>query len=210
MSKTKFTFCLLLVFFFSGVSLAQERKLPQVDENYQKYLNDGRNTGADADVKLAVSSLVSGFLTLQYEQKITPSISVEAGGALQVLQGFDLVNAAFLDVWTDESDVFKSGFGYSGAIRYYSAESAITNLGYASLVFRNRTSNFEESKMVINDIYYSTGIKTLFMNSFSADISSGLGARVYSYDHDEDFYDNNMVGMFFGFEVKLGYYIKYN
>jgi hypothetical protein len=158
MQIIKFTIPTLLVVLLCFNVYAQERKLPEVDENYQKYLDDGRNTGADGDLKLAVSSLVNGFINLQYEQKLSPSFSVEAGGAVQVAQGVDLVNILFLDIWADD-EVFKNGYGFSGALRYYAGESAITNLGYASLAFRNRTTNFEDSKITVNDIYYSTGLK---------------------------------------------------
>jgi len=210
MLNQRLSVLMLLMLLSTSFLLAQddERDLPKADENFHKYLDDGQNTGANADLKIAVSSLVVGHLTVQYEQKITNSISVEAGGSYQIFDGIDIPNLLFNDYY-EPNGTLESGYGYTGAIKYYAGQSAITNLGYASLVYRNRTSNYDGLKFTQNDIYYSTGIKSLFMNTLSADISSGIGARIFSLDYDGTNSDENGLGFFYGFEVKLGYYIKY-
>ncbi len=82
-----------LVLFSATFCVAQDddddddRSLPQVDDNFAKYLDDGQKSGADGNVQIAVTPLVSGYLCFQYEQKITPSFSLQCSGALQVNVG---------------------------------------------------------------------------------------------------------------------------
>jgi hypothetical protein len=90
--KNLFTFFLLL--FSATFCFAQDgdkdddnRSLPQVDDNFSKYLDDGQKSGADGNVQIAVTPLVSGYLCFQYKQKITPSFSLQCSGALQVNLG---------------------------------------------------------------------------------------------------------------------------
>ncbi len=201
----------------SVLVFAQNRDLPEVDENFEKYLDDGQNTGADGNVQVAVSALINGFIDVQYEQKINHSFSVQAGGALQIAPGFDLVSAFFTDFGFNDRERFDGGYGYSGTFKYYAGQSAITRLGYASLTYRNRTSNYAEGefqesayKYAVNDIYYSTGLKFLFANSASADVSTGVGARLSRINYaDKNIDSESGLGLFYGLEVKLGYYIKY-
>ena len=187
-----------------------ERILPKIDDNFQKYLDDGQKSGANGNVQVALTALVSGYLDIQYEHKLTPSLSLQASGAFQVNEGFDIIDN-FINEY-DPPDQFNSGFGYGGSIKYYAGQSAITKLGYASLTYRNRTSNYEDVKVVRNDIYYSTGLKYLFQNTLSADLSSGMGVRLYNMQYDENtsfLEDEKNVGFLWCFELKLGYYIKY-
>jgi hypothetical protein len=209
-------FLLLIVIF----SFAQDRDLPEVDENFEKYLDDGQKTGADGNVQLAVSSLIAGFLDVQYEQKINHSLSVQAGGAIQVGSGYDLISLLMDDLGGVEASRFDGGYGYSASVKYYAGQSAITRLGYASLTFRNRTSNYAEGdltswnasafKHTKNDIYYSTGLKFLFANTASADVSTGFGMRLSNITYEDKNIDSeNSLGFIYAIEVKLGYYIKY-
>ncbi len=201
------TFVILSVIVFAQDE-ETTRELPEVDENFQKYLDDGLNTGANGDLKIAVSALVSGFLDVQYEQKITDNFAIQAGGAFQVSEGNDLLNTITDVTYEEPYDIFKSGFGYGVTAKYYAGESAITNLGYGGFTFRHRTSKYEGVTLKQNDIYYTTGLKYLFMNSLSADLSSGIGVRIYNMDYANAQNEGNL-GFYYGLELKLGYYIKY-
>lgn len=204
---------LLLFLFSSSIAFSQtDRDMPKTDENFHKYLDDGKKNDADADIKLALSALPAGFLDIQYEQKLTPSWSVLGSGAFQLFDGIDL-GTGYDDL--SGLGVFKSGFGFGVEGRRYGAYAAITDLGYWSINYRNRTTIYEDSKIGRSDIYFSRGNKYLFLNTISAEVAWGLGARLYNFDVDEkknkDPYreDTKGVSMHYNLEFKLGYYIKY-
>ena len=202
-------FVLLLSLFVLSTFAQDERDLPETDDNYFKYLDDGKKNDADADLKIALSSLVNGFIDIQYEHKLTNTFSVQGSGAIQVAPGLDLTDIDFVE-YIDE---FKTGYGFGIEGRRYGGYAAITDLGYWSIVYRNRTSVFETSKLAKNDIFFSRGNKYLFLNTLSAELSYGIGARFYNYDVDEEKnkidQDEKFAFIHYNIQLKLGYYIKY-
>ncbi|MBT8327899.1 MAG: hypothetical protein KJP21_09260 [Bacteroidia bacterium] len=204
-------FLTLVILFCVCLAYAQnERDLPKADDNFHKYLDDGKKNDADADIKLALSALPAGYLDIQYEQKLTPSWSVLGSGAFQIFDGVDLGTG-----WDDLSSLgeFKTGFGFGVEGRRYGAYAAITDLGYWSINYRNRMTLYEDANLGRHDIYFSRGNKYLFLNTISAEVSYGLGARFYKYNVDEEKnkIDEDFSGIspHYNLEFKLGYYIKY-
>lgn len=206
MQLIKSTIATLLWVMISLNAFSQERELPRVDENFQKYLEDGRKTGADGDIKFTVSSLVTGFAGLNYEQRINNNIALEGGVAFHVLKGFDVIS----DIAAPLGDELEGGFGFSLAGKYYGAGTAITDLAYTSLVFRNRSSDYNNVSIRTNDIYLAGGSKYLFLNSLSADLSFGMGMRMLEYEFTDVSGSTNANIFYAGIELKLGYYLSYN
>lgn len=199
------TFLLFSIFTFAQND--EERTMPKVDEDFMKYLDDGKRMDADADIKIAVTSLVSGFLAVEYEHKLSELLSVQGGGQYQLFGGADLIDFGTLN---DNSN-FDNGFGYTGALKLYKHRTAITSMGYSSVVYRNRTTNYSDVSVARNDVFLSFGAKYLFMNVLSADMSLGGGVRMYDVDYSGTSWRNDYeeIVPMFNLEIKLGYYINY-
>lgn len=209
--------CILLVF-VSCTCIAQ-RDLPQIDDNYQKYLDDGRKTDADADVKISLTALVSGFIELGYEHKINNTWSLVGSGGFQFIEGLDPQSFQYGEVAQEVGGVLDNGFSLSIEGRRYAGLSAITDIGYAGFKYRVRHSNtYAFSNTTVNgkevkkngdiivskhDFYYSRGGKYLLGSSVSAEFSAGIGVRVRTL--------NSLTEVFgmWNVEGKIGYYIKY-
>lgn len=198
-----------------------QRDLPQADDNLSKYLNDGKNTDPEGDVRLALSSSFSGFFEVMYEQKLTNSIGLEVSGASKVWQGLDFWDIMVYENKYYPEDTFSGGYGYSGTFKWYPNEDAICDMAYYAVSYRGRVHNNNSSVYKTNDIFLSMGIKYLISTSISADVSLSMGPRFYKYTSTrpslvadpDDFYDpiDKYKGTMFygGLRFGFGYYINY-
>jgi hypothetical protein len=197
-----------------------QRDLPQVDDNLGKYLDDGKNTDPEGDVRFALSSSVSGFFELMYEQKVTKSIGLEVSGATKAWEGLDLWDRIVYENNYYPQDTFSGGFGYSTTFKWYPNEDAICDMAYYAVSYRGRVHNYSSSKYNTNDIFVSLGVKYLLSKSISADVALSMGPRFYKYTPNNlDISDPNSYipiekykgTMFYGgLRFGLGYYINYN
>lgn len=202
----------LLAVMLNSLLSNSQVELPKADADFKKYLNDGKRTDADADVKMSISAMAAGFIDVGYEHKIDDTWSVTGSAALQVSSLIDLSSVSF----GFEDSGFKSGFGLGLEGRHYGALAAITDLGYWGFKYRIRRTNFEFEdvvyRRVFQDIYYTRGNKYLLGTAMSAELSYGLGMRYVQFAEKEDrkfIFDYEDVGLLVNLEVKLGYYIKY-
>ena len=175
----------IVLFFCIGLTLNafSQKDLPTTDSNAKKYLDDGKNTDADADIRIAVTSIVTGFLDLAYEQRINHTYSVELGGGYQFNRGIDvfkLVNE--LEFFPYDEELTK-GMGFSVTAKRYGGKEAISEMTFQALTYRNRTSAFETYSYNAQDIFYTLGWKYLLSNSISAQAGFNAGLRLSKYAH---------------------------
>jgi hypothetical protein len=198
-----------------------QRELPVADDNINKYLNDGKNTDPEADVRLALSSSFSGFFEIMYEQKISNSLGAEVSIAPKVWRGLDFWDILVAENNNYPSDTFSGGYGYSGTLKWYPNEDAICDMAYYAVSYRGRTHKYNSSVYKTNDIFLSMGVKYLISNSISADVALSMGPRFYKYsptrptviDNPDFFFDpiEKYKGTMFygGLRFGFGYYINY-
>lgn len=204
----------IVLFFCIGLTLNafSQKDLPTTDSNAKKYLDDGKNTDADADIRIAVTSIVTGFLDLAYEQRINHTYSVELGGGYQFNRGIDvfkLVNE--LEFFPYDEELTK-GMGFSVTAKRYGGKEAISEMTFQALTYRNRTSAFETYSYNAQDIFYTLGWKYLLSNSISAQAGFNAGLRLSKYAHTGTtvvIEDVKKTGFYGGFSAGFGYYIKY-
>ena len=208
----------IVLFFCIGLTLNafSQKDLPTTDSNAKKYLDDGKNTDADADIRIAVTSIVTGFLDLAYEQRINHTYSVELGGGYQFNRGIDvfkLVNE--LEFFPYDEELTK-GMGFSVTAKRYGGKEAISEMTFQALTYRNRTSAFETYSYNAQDIFYTLGWKYLLSNSVSAQAGFNAGLRLAKYAQTVPttgtttvIEDVKKTGFYGGFSAGFGYYIKY-
>jgi len=208
----------IVLFFCIGLTLNafSQKDLPTTDSNAKKYLDDGKNTDADADIRIAVTSIVTGFLDLAYEQRINHTYSVELGGGYQFNRGIDvfkLVNE--LEFFPYDEELTK-GMGFSVTAKRYGGKEAISEMTFQALTYRNRTSAFETYSYNAQDIFYTLGWKYLLSNSISAQAGFNAGLRLAKYAQTVPttgtttvIEDVKKTGFYGGFSAGFGYYIKY-
>ena len=204
----------IILFFCIGITLNafSQKDLPTTDSNAKKYLDDGKNTDADTDIRIAVTSIVTGFLDLAYEQRINHTYSVELGGGYQFNRGIDvfkLVNE--LEFFPYDEELTK-GMGFSVTAKRYGGKEAISEMTFQALTYRNRTSAFETYSYNAQDIFYTLGWKYLLSNSISAQAGFNAGLRLSKYAHTGTtvgIEDVKKTGFYGGFSAGFGYYIKY-
>jgi len=208
----------IILFFCIGFTLNAfaQKDLPTTDSNPKKYLDDGKNTDADADIRIAVTSIVTGFLDLAYEQRINHTYSVELGGGYQFNRGIDvfkLVNE--LEFFPYDEELTK-GMGFSVTAKRYGGKEAISEMTFQALTYRNRNSDFETYSYNAHDIFYTFGWKYLLSNSVSAQAGFNAGLRLAKYAQTVPttgtttvIEDVKKTGFYGGFSAGFGYYIKY-
>lgn len=207
---------LLIKLLILGVSIFAQTDDPN-DIAY--YLNDGKKNDANANIQWAASSLVEGYLDFHFEQKINDHLSFQVGGGPQVSKGIhimDWISDGLYPFWEDSE--LSKGLGYSIAGKYYVSGTAITDMGYVGMVFRSRRSVYEtdvlgyEGEWVRSwrELYANSGVRYIFAETVSADISSGIGVQFQGLSYPEADYLNELrLRFLYTIELKLGYYLKY-
>ena len=204
----------IVLFFCIGLTLNafSQKDLPTTDSNAKKYLDDGKNTDADADIRIAVTSIVTGFLDLAYEQRINHTYSVELGGGYQFNRGIDVFKLVNELEFFPYDEVLTKGMGFSVTAKRYGGKEAISEMTFQALTYRNRTSAFETYSYNAQDIFYTLGWKYLLSNSISAQAGFNAGLRLSKYAHTGTtvgIEDVKKTGFYGGFSAGFGYYIKY-
>ena len=204
----------IVLFFCIGLTLNafSQKDLPTTDSNAKKYLDDGKNTDADADIRIAVTSIVTGFLDLAYEQRINHTYSVELGGGYQFNRGIDVFKLGNELEFFPYDEVLTKGMGFSVTAKRYGGKEAISEMTFQALTYRNRTSAFETYSYNAQDIFYTLGWKYLLSNSISAQAGFNAGLRLSKYAHTGTtvgIEDVKKTGFYGGFSAGFGYYIKY-
>ncbi len=206
----------IVLFFCIGYTLNafSQKDLPTTDSNAKYYLDDGKNTDADADFRIAATSLITGFLDLAYEQRINHTYSVELGGGYQFNKGVDvfkLVDDGVVSLSFPSDEELTKGMGFSLTAKRYGGEEAISQMTFQALTYRNRTSTFETYKYNAQDIFYTLGWKYLLSNSISAQAGFNAGLRLSKYAHTGTarIKDVKKTGFYGGFSAGFGCYIKY-
>ncbi len=90
----------ILTFFLlalSSYALAQDeevekRKLPQVDTDYHKYLDDGTKGTSNAFM-LSGDMFIPGYVQVTYERKLTQGVSLGLIGGTKLYNGVDILDA---------------------------------------------------------------------------------------------------------------------
>ena len=208
----------IVLFFCIGLTLNafSQKDLPTTDSNAKKYLDDGKNTDADADIRIAVTSIVTGFLDLAYEQRINHTYSVELGGGYQFNRGIDVFKLVNELEFFPYDEVLTKGMGFSVTAKRYGGKEAISEMTFQALTYRNRTSAFETYSYNAQDIFYTLGWKYLLSNSVSAQAGFNAGLRLAKYAQTVPttgtttvIEDVKKTGFYGGFSAGFGYYIKY-
>jgi hypothetical protein len=204
----------IILFFCIGITLNafSQKDLPTTDSNAKKYLDDGKNTDADTDIRIAVTSIVTGFLDLAYEQRINHTYSVELGGGYQFNRGIDVFKLVNELEFFPYDEVLTKGMGFSVTAKRYGGKEAISEMTFQALTYRNRTSAFETYSYNAQDIFYTLGWKYLLSNSISAQAGFNAGLRLSKYAHTGTtvgIEDVKKTGFYGGFSAGFGYYIKY-
>lgn len=205
----------IVLFFFMGITLNafSQKDLPTTDSNAKNYLDDGKNTDADADIRIAVTSIVTGFFDLAYEQRINHTYSVELGGGYQFNKGVDvfkLVDDGLVSLSFPSGEELTKGMGFSVTAKRYGGKEAISEMTFQALTYRNRISTFETYKYSAQDMFYTLGWKYLLSNSISAQAGFNAGLRLAKYAHTgtAGIKDVKKTGFYGGFSAGFGYYIK--
>jgi hypothetical protein len=208
----------IILFFCIGFTLNAfaQKDLPTTDSNPKKYLDDGKNTDADADIRIAVTSIVTGFLDLAYEQRINHTYSVELGGGYQFNRGIDVFKLVNELEFFPYDEVLTKGMGFSVTAKRYGGKEAISEMTFQALTYRNRNSDFETYSYNAQDIFYTLGWKYLLSNSVSAQAGFNAGLRLAKYAQTVPttgtttvIEDVKKTGFYGGFSAGFGYYIKY-
>lgn len=201
---------LLICFLALSIVATAQKDMPTADDNYQKYLDDGKNSDADADVRLVITSLLPGFLDLVYEQRINHTYSVELGGAYKFRDGIDIYRLANDFENFPYEDTMTNGNGFSLSAKRYGGKEAISEITFQAITYRNRMNGFKSYKYNSQDIFYTFGFKYLLGKSISAQADFSAGVRLAKYSSNILGIDDvRKTGFYGGFGAGFGYYIKY-
>ena len=221
MKSTMKALMLCVLSCFMTVAWAQD--LPSVEDNYERYLDDGRLWDVKSTVKMSITSLGSGFADFFYEQKLDKSwsASVSAGVAFLDINGWERTTWPY-----PTESKFKNGYSFGVESRYYVANKAILRGRYYALRFRNRTINgehnfvysgsgdggiesFDNYTTTFNTIYLSRGRKAMMGNRMSFEMSTGLGASFTKLDYKNKAQENQTgVQLVYNIEMKIGFNFK--
>ena len=203
---------------FSIICFAQdedEKDLPEVDENYEKYLKDGVHHDAGNYASISLSEVIGGFINFHYERRVTNIFSLDAGIAKPIHRGLDPIEMLFNEEVQSTINLQEDkpgGIGYSFSVRANPGRRAVAYYGYYSFNYRYRMLKYENVDYSRKDYYFGTGWKQLYNNNIGLEVVQGIGARTSKLTDKSgnpslytDLY-NPVSSFFYYIDFKVGYF----
>lgn len=211
-------FYMIFVFMYlSSFAYGQsDQSLPEVDGNYEYFLNDGINKGARNVVSLATLNLSGGYFDLRYRRRLGRRYSLETGYAVKMFNGIDLVETVIekekIYNTLEDQDEYAKGSGYSFAVKYNPFRKGITEKGFVAMNYRLRTEKYTPFDYSRRDVYFSLGMNQIKKHNIALESSYGLGWRKTMLNYREA--DGTLSAklplvehkIFFHMDFRIGYY----
>lgn len=186
-----------------------ERELPEIEENAEKYLDDGIKYDAENQVLFGVSGLIGGYGELHYQRKINQAFAVDIHGSMRLYKGIDLVEGLLSDygVNADQDTGYNAGMGFGASLRFNPGRRAITQRGYYSINYRNRTEQYSTFTYSRQDFYYATGWHLIKRGNLGLELNQGIGMRLASVKYDDPRIEAvSEPNFFYMIDFRIGYY----
>jgi len=185
------------------ITFVRSQDLPQPDDNYQKYLDDGISHLSKNCVKLNVTPLLSGWLSVDYERKINRSFGVSVEGEYRLFSG---VNYSFGEGLTNDS-FYTGGVGASLSGRYYMNRGGIDQGVYYELGCRYRDNDITEEKYQLVTIspFLGAGGQILYGKAIALNIGWRYGPTISKVDENYKGFTSDWAEMN-QLYIKLGYF----
>lgn len=212
------TIALFFMVCLSTMCFAQdddEKELPEVDENFTKYLEDGVHHDAGNFVSISATDIIGGFVNVHYERRFTNMFSIDASIAKPVFGGIDPIEMLFNDgkwAYIKEQEDKPGGIGYGVSLRLNPSRRAIAHYGFYSLNIRHRLMTYEKVDFKRTDYYFASGWKKIYNNNIGLEIMQCIGGRVTNLvdkTNDPNAYYTHagkVGGFFYNIDIKLGYF----
>jgi hypothetical protein len=125
------------------------------DDDYKKYLDDGKVSTPSNAFKFNISGLTSGDLGLNYERKITRALSIEIGASLpyNVYKEdiFYRKNIFFIHYLHEIMRHNRNLYGFSIQPRFYFFKGAINFRSYVSYMYRRKYHEFRNEILAFGE-----------------------------------------------------------
>lgn len=188
----------LLFSLFTSIISFSQLKLPQTDNNIQKYIDDGRLELAKNAIKFDVGGLINLDFCAVYERKLSSLFSIDIGAG---------VNPKYFPVYerfSQEIELknYPKKFGTTFHImpKLYFNKGAIDFGKYIGFVYKQR--NFNSDKTTFKEFLLIFGNQELIKKTKCLEYGYGFGLQVITIDKEPYFsYLWNIkfsLGKFFG------------
>ncbi len=218
MTKTSLFLIVATLFLLNSSNTAAQDFNFSPDNNYRKYLDDGRKMGKSNIIAINAFGLASGFASFNYTRKISPDLSATVIGESHIFQknyapwiyrrypmGYD----------QEASDrPIKGGYGYGAQLTYYLNKGAVDHGSGVSLIYRNRVLKadnkykldskeycFSYSSWILYGKQIAIGGETYFGGA-SVKVTKD-GKDDPAYGAEGPFAEENFTFLF-GYQLKIG------
>ncbi|NUM31035.1 MAG: hypothetical protein HUU47_01775 [Bacteroidetes bacterium] len=202
---------LLPLLFFNTLAFSQiDKKFPQPDPDFKKYLNDGRMELAKNALKIHLDGIINHEILATYERKFSGLFSIETGGGFfikypgfyesEMLYSREVIDSVRLPK--------KSGFTLQIMPKLYFGKQGIDNGIYYGFLFKQRyLQNWYKQEIRYTEYAFMMGVQTLAKKKLCINYGWGLGfgkSKVLDKDIEDfpyifpTFHLRLAVGLFMG------------